>query len=82
MEERREREDLKMVCLLPWRGQQVSRECLRDLEGDTKGWSGKEKIHMICWRWGQRGRGDHRGRSAMELGGDWKDGFGGGRVRI
>lgn len=23
---------------------------------------------MICWRWGQRGGGGHRGRSAAELG--------------
>lgn len=70
MGERRESEDLKLACLLPWPAcfsdrsdQQVARECLLEsgLQSQDE-WGGRleEEICLIYWRWGQRGRGGPR----------------------
>lgn len=69
MRERRALEDLKFAYPLCWPtcfssrlGWWVPRKSLLGLENGIVGWGGKrweEKVYVICWRWGQRGKGGH-----------------------
>lgn len=68
---------MALCCLFSWPAQRhVHRESLLVLDTEVLGCIGGRKVEgggfcVICWEWGQKGKGDHNRFPAIELGMRW-----------